>query len=117
MGNIVIHLLVKRHHPAHRADGNGVVGQQAPDAKLAGIRMPLLQVIHLDHQGQPDLARWGFGGAAFVLKARQVFRFKPANPQRDGGTGDLQKTTKEARQNNLFLCMADRLSSVLCRTQ
>ena len=40
--------------------------------------------------------RWGFGGAAFVLKTRQVFRFKTANPQRDGGTGDLQKTTNTA---------------------
>ena len=91
MRDIVIHLLVERHHSAHRADGNGVVGQQTPDAKLAGIRMALLQVIHLDHQGQPDLARGGLRGAAFVLKTRQVFRFKAANPQRDGGTGDLQK--------------------------
>ena len=62
--------------------------------------MPLLQVIHLDHQGQPDLARWGFGGAAFVLKTRQVFRFKPANPQRDGGTKDLQKTTNRGSRSN-----------------
>ena len=50
MRDIIIDLLIERHHPAHRADGNRVVGQQTPDAKLAGIGMALLQVIDLDHE-------------------------------------------------------------------
>jgi hypothetical protein len=50
MGDIVIHLLVERHDPAHGADSNRVVGQQAPDAKLPGIRMALLSMIDLDHE-------------------------------------------------------------------
>jgi Ca2+-transporting ATPase len=33
------------------------------------------------------------------------------------GRGIYDNIAKETRQNNLFLCMADRLSSVLCRTQ
>src|SRR5712692_6693254 len=50
MGDIVIHLLVERHDPAHGADSTRVVGQQAPDAKLPGIRMALWQVRDLDHE-------------------------------------------------------------------
>jgi hypothetical protein len=86
MRDIVIHLLVERHHPADRTDGNGLIGQQAPEAKLSSIRVPFLQVVHLNHQGQPDFACWSLRGAAFVLQPRQVFRFKPANPQRDRRT-------------------------------
>ena len=39
---------------------------------------------------------WRRGGTAFVLQPRKVFRFKAANPQRNGGTRDLQNRTDTA---------------------
>src|SRR5262245_33051038 len=96
MGNIIIHLLVESHHPPHRAYRHLVAIQQTPDPEAPSVGMALLQVIHLDHQGEPDLAGWRRGGTAFVLQPRKVLRFKTANPPRNGGTRDMQNRTDTA---------------------
>jgi len=55
--DIVIHQLVHRHDPSNSPHRDRRLGQEAPEAKLPGIGMPLLDVGHRNHQGQPDLAR------------------------------------------------------------
>jgi hypothetical protein len=42
--------------------------------------MPLLEVIHLDHQREPDFPGCGVWRATLVLEPGKVFRFKAANP-------------------------------------
>ena len=93
MGDIIVHLLVERHDPAHRAYRDIVAVQQTPDPETSGIGMALLEVIHLDHQREPDFPGCGVGGATLVLDPGKVFGFKAANPQVDRGTGHLQKAT------------------------
>jgi hypothetical protein len=47
MGNVIIHEFVQGHDAPNRPYGEIRRRKQAPDAKLAGIGMGLLQVIYL----------------------------------------------------------------------
>jgi hypothetical protein len=89
MRDIVIDLLVEGHDPRHGPHRNVGMSQETPNPKLAGIGMAFLQVIHLDHQGEPDLARRGVRCPAFVLQARKVLGGKPLDPSINGGPGDM----------------------------
>jgi hypothetical protein len=66
MGDIIIKLLVQGHHPAHRPLGNLWTCQQTPNPEPSRIGMALLEVIDLDHQGQPGLPGWRMRCPAFV---------------------------------------------------
>jgi len=91
MRDIIIDLLVECHNPCHRADRNLGVGQQTPDPKLPGIGMALLQVIHVDHQGQPHFPGWGLGRPALLLQAGPVLGLESLDAGIDRGTGDMQE--------------------------
>jgi hypothetical protein len=91
MRNVVIHELVNGHDPSDRPHRDICLREQAPDAKLAGIRMGFLEVIDLDHPWEPDLAEWGLGSPFFVYESRPVLRLKARNPGIDRGPRDLQK--------------------------
>jgi hypothetical protein len=66
MREIIIELPVEGHDPFDRADGDVCPCQQAPDPEPAGIGMTRLEVIHLQHQRQPDLVGWALGRGALV---------------------------------------------------
>jgi hypothetical protein len=51
--------------------------------------MAFLQVIHLDQQGEPDLAGGGGRCPAFIPQARKVLGRKPLDPGINGGPGDM----------------------------
>ena len=68
MRDIVIDLLVEGHDPRHGPHRNVGMSQETPNPKLAGIGMAFLQVIHLQHHGQPDLAYRRFRCPALILK-------------------------------------------------
>src|SRR5262245_15293779 len=54
--------------------------------------MLLLEVIDLQHQGQPDLAGGRLGSAALILQARKMLGLKAANPRLYRRTRDMQET-------------------------
>jgi hypothetical protein len=89
MRDIVIDLLVKGHNARDGPHGNVGVGQETPDPELAGIRMALLQVIHLNHEGQSDLPSRGFGRTTLGEQAGIMLRLKPLDPGINGRTGDV----------------------------
>ena len=91
--DIVIEELVQRHHPPDRAHRDIRPGQQAPDPELPRIRMGLLQVIDLHHQGQPHLADGGFGRAAAVHQPGEVLRLEALDPRIDRGPRHVQEAT------------------------
>ena len=72
MGDIIIDLPVEGHDPFDRTHGEIRPPQQTPDPEPTCIRMPLLEVIDLHHQREPDLAGGCLGGAALVLQARKM---------------------------------------------
>ncbi len=80
---------VEGHNPGDRPHGNLEVAQETPDPELAGIRMAFLYVIHLNHEGQPDLPGRGFGGAALVEQTSKMLRGKPLDPGINSRTGDM----------------------------
>src|SRR5262249_3910967 len=55
--------------------------------------MGFLEMVHLDHAGQPDFARRRLGTAFFVHESGEVLGFKPGDPGINGRTGYLQKAT------------------------
>lgn len=89
MGDIMIELLIEGHHAAHRPLGNLWPCQQTPNPEPARIRMALLEVIDLDHQGQPGLPGRRMRRPAFVRETRQLFGLKATDPGGDGRTGDM----------------------------
>lgn len=84
-GDILIDLPVEGHDAAHRTHRNIRSRSQTPEAKLPSIRMPLLQVVDVDHQREPDLARWHLRRAAFVLEPGKMFGSKAVKPPVNGG--------------------------------
>jgi hypothetical protein len=92
--DIIIDLLVQGHNGRDGPHGNVGVSQETPEPELAGIRMALLQVLHLNHEGQPDLPRWGFGRTTLGEQAGIMLRCKPLDPGINGRTGDVQEPTK-----------------------
>jgi hypothetical protein len=93
MRDIIIELPVEGHDPFDRADGDICPCQQAPDPEPAGIGMTLLEVIHFEHQRQPDLTSWVLGGGALVCQARNVFGLEARNPPIHRRTRDVQDAT------------------------
>src|SRR5262244_3034605 len=92
MGNIT---LTWRRDGDVRDYGHSVSLEQYPlSAKnfsiTTGKRIALLEVIHLDHQREPDFPGCGLRCVTLVLEPSKVFGLKPTNPQGDGGTGHLQ---------------------------
>jgi hypothetical protein len=53
--------------------------------------MAFLEVIHRNHQWQPDLLDGGFGHAAFVEQPGKMLRLKSRDPGIDGRTRDMQE--------------------------
>lgn len=96
MGDIVIDLLVERHHASHGPLGHVQSGKQTPHAEAARLGMALLQVIHGDHERQPGLPRGRFGRPALILQPSQVLRFKAPYPAIDRRPGDLPKPADTA---------------------
>jgi hypothetical protein len=88
MRDIGIDLLIEGHDPCDRPHRNLGGGQETPHPELARIGMAFLEVIDLDHPGQPALAGWGFRRTALVEQARKVLRRQPLDPGIDGGPGD-----------------------------
>src|SRR4030095_1179958 len=56
MRDIVIDLLIEGHNAADRTLRKVWACPETPDAELACIWMPLLEVIDLDHHGEPLFA-------------------------------------------------------------
>jgi hypothetical protein len=101
MGNVIIDQSVQGHDSPDRADRDVRLRQQAPDPKLPSIRMDLLQVIHLHHKRQPDLAGWRVGRAALVHEPGEVLGLKPLDPRIDRGPRHVQ----EAADADLLLTL------------
>jgi insertion element IS1 protein InsB len=93
MGDILIDLPVEGHDAPHGAHGNLRVAEETPDAELPRIRMALLEVLDLQHEGQPDFPGGSLGGKALVHQPREVLRFKAVNPPIDGRAGDVDHHT------------------------
>ena len=89
MGDIIIKLLVQGHPPAYRSLRNLWLCQQTPNPEPSRIGMALLEVIDLDHQGQPGLPGRRVRRPAFVRESRQLFGLKAADPGGDSRTGDM----------------------------
>src|SRR5207244_8684722 len=112
MWDIVIDLLVERHHASHGPLGNIRSGEQTPNAEAARIGMALLQVIHVDHERQPGLPRGRFGSTALVLQPGQVLRFKAPDPAIDRRPGELQKPADTALTPALRVQLNDLATGV-----
>jgi hypothetical protein len=56
MGDVIIDACVQRQNPANRADGEIRPGQETPEAELAGIWRLFLEMIDVDHEGEPPYA-------------------------------------------------------------
>ena len=93
MRNIVIELPAEGHDPFDRADGYLRPRQQTPDPEPARIGVTLLEVIHREHQRQPNLTGWGLGPAALVHQTRTVFSLEARNPSIHCRTRDVQDAT------------------------
>src|SRR4029453_7712591 len=76
MGDIIIDLPVEGHDPFDRAHGELWPPQQTPNPEPPSIWMPLLEVIDLQHERQPDFAGRSLGGEALVHQPREVLRLK-----------------------------------------
>jgi hypothetical protein len=94
--DIVINQSVERHNAADRAHRDIGLRQQAPDPELTGVWMRLLQVVHLHHAREPDLAGRLLGAPFFVQQSHKVLGLKALNPGVDRRAGDLQKTADTA---------------------
>src|SRR4030095_2243042 len=58
--------------------------------------MALLQMIDLQHHGEPHLARWGMRCGALVREAGRIVVFEARNPPINCGPRDLQELTDTA---------------------
>src|SRR4029434_2301170 len=58
--------------------------------------MALLQMIDLQHHGEPHLARWGMRCGALVREAGRIVVFAARNPPITCGPRDLQELTDTA---------------------
>jgi hypothetical protein len=87
--------------------------QQAPDPEPAGIGMTLLEVIHREHQRQPDLAGWSLGRAALVHQAGKVFSLEARHPSIYRRTRDVQDATDTARIPALIVKLNDLDSGLI----
>lgn len=96
MGDIIIDLPVEGHNPFDRAHGEIGPSQQTPDPESPRIRMPLLEVIDLQHERQPDFASGSLGGEALVHQTREVLCLKTVNPPIDCRAEDLEDPTDTA---------------------
>src|SRR5215510_16187774 len=94
--NIRIDLAVEGHDAFDRAHGQIRLAAQTPDPKAPGIRMALLQMIDLQHYGEPHLARWGMRRGALVREASRIVVFETCNPPINRGPRDLQELTDTA---------------------
>ena len=90
LGDIIIDLPVEGHDPFDRAHGEIRPPQQTPEPEPTCIWMPLLEVLDLQHEGQPDFPGGSFGGEALVHQPREVLRFKAVNPPIDRRAGDVK---------------------------
>jgi hypothetical protein len=91
MGNVVIDQPVKRHDAPNGAPRDIRPRQEAPDPKLPGIRMGLVQVIDLYDQRQPDVAGV-LGATRFVDQPDKELGLEPSDPGVDRRPRDLQYT-------------------------
>src|SRR4029450_1642101 len=77
--------------------------------------MALLQMIDLQHHGEPHLARWGMRCGALVREAGRIVVFEARNPPINCGPRDLQELTDTAFtpalriEGNHFLAGLDAL--------
>src|SRR5262249_15595492 len=94
--DIRIDLAVERHNPFHGAHREIRLAAQAPAPKAPGIRMALLEMLHLQHDREPHLARRGVRRRALVREAGRIVALEARTPQVDRGTGDLQTLTNTA---------------------
>jgi len=94
--NIRIDLAIEGHDAFDRAHGQIRCAAQTPDPKAPGIGMALLQMIDLQHHGEPHLARWGMRRGALVREAGRIIVFEARNPPINRGPRDLQELTDTA---------------------
>ena len=69
--------------------------------------MPLLEVIDLQHERQPDFAGRSLGGEALVHQPREVLRLKAVNPPIDRWAGDVEDPTDTALGPALIIELDD----------
>src|SRR5438876_4713197 len=74
--------------------------------------MAFLQVIHLQHQRQPDLAYRRFRRPAVILKRGQVVTFEAPNPLVNSRAGHAQKQTDTEFVPPLEIELNDLLASL-----
>src|SRR5262249_20605554 len=87
---------VEGHDAFDRAHGEIRFAAQTPDPKAPGIGMALLQMIDLQHHGEPHLARRGMRGGALVREAGCIVVFEARYPPINRGPRDLQELTDTA---------------------
>src|ERR687885_2448498 len=107
MGDIIIDLPVEGHDPFDRAHGEIRPPQQTPDPESSRIRMPLLEVIDLQHEWQPDFAGGSLGGEALVHETREVLRLKTVNPPIDRRARHVQDATDTVLRPALIIQLDD----------
>src|SRR4030095_7537274 len=74
--DIGIELAVEGHDAFDGAHGQIRLATQAPDPKAPGIGMALLQMVDLQHHGEPHLARWSMRRRALVREAGRIVVFE-----------------------------------------
>ena len=102
MWDIIIDLPIEGHDPPDRAYGDILAGQQTPDTELPGIGMGFLEMIHVDHEREPDLPR-GLRTGLEAHEPGKVLGCTAANPAIDRRTRDVQKATDTALRPSLIL--------------
>ena len=102
MRDIIIDLPIEGHHPSNRAHRDILAGQQTPDAELPSIGMGVLEMIHVDHNREPDLSR-GLRTGLEPHESGKVLGFKAANPTIHRWTRDVQKVTDAALRPPLII--------------
>src|SRR5215470_7338918 len=94
--NIRIDLAVQGHDAFDRAHRQIRLAAQTPDPKAPGIGMALLQMINLQHDGEPYLPRRGMRRGTLVREAGAVVALEARNPAGDRRAGDVQHLTDTA---------------------
>src|SRR5262249_38170712 len=94
--DIRIDLAVERHDAFDGAHREVRLATQAPDPKAPGSGMALLEMINLQHDREPHLARRGVRRRALGRDAGRIVALEARNPHVNRGAGDLQTLTNTA---------------------
>src|SRR5262249_24931871 len=96
-----------RHITSDRAPRDNIAGKPTTDAELPSIGMGFLEMIHVDHDREPDLPR-GLRTGLETHESGKVLGFKAAHPTIHRRTRDVQKVTDAALRPPLIIVFDHR---------